>query len=75
MDSDLISDEIMNKMFPDDGEEAAMQIVKVKKVNRHNFKNDRICILSTANIYLLDRTDFRKYAPINILKYIIKSIG
>lgn len=75
MESDLISDAIMAKMFPDDGEEEPMQIVKVKKVNRHGIKQERICILSTANIYLLDKTDFRKYVPINLLKYIIKSTG
>ena len=38
MESDLISDAIMAKMFPDDGEEEPMQIVKVKKINRHGIK-------------------------------------
>ena len=38
MESELISDAIISKMFPDDGEEEPMQIVKVKKVNRYGIK-------------------------------------
>ena len=63
-------------MFPEDNEydETMMFQSKCKKISRWNLAQERILLLSTHFIYLLnDKYEIRKSQGISTLKYIVKS--
>jgi hypothetical protein len=62
-------------MFPEDNEfnETPMFMGKCKKISRWNISQDRVLILSTHFIYLLNNNEMRKSQGISKLKYIVKS--
>lgn len=56
MESDLVPQKVLDAMFPEDNDydETPMFIGKAKKISRWNIAQDRILILSTHFIYLLN---------------------
>lgn len=76
MESDLVSQDVIDGLFPDDNQynEMHMLTMKCKKISRWNQAQDRILLLSTHFIYLLnDKSEVRKNQGISRLKYIVKS--
>ena len=55
---ELISEAMMVKMFPDDNElgETPMLTVKCKKISRWGIPQERVLLLSTHFVYLLNQS-------------------
>ena len=76
MESDLVAQEVLDGLFPEDNQynEAHMLSMNCKKLSRWNQALDRILLLSTHFIYLLnEKSEVRKNQGISRLKYIVKS--
>ncbi len=75
MESAIVPQEILDQLFPEDHEldEEAMFMSKCKEINRWGLPKDRVVILSTHHIYMLNQKEVTKKIPIRDLKYYIKS--
>jgi len=66
----------MDRLFPDDGDECHLISLACKKISLFNMSVDRICVLSTEKIYIIDKKNADiKPVKINQLKYIVKGNG
>lgn len=77
MDVDLVPQKVLDTLFPEENEydETMMFNSKCKKISRWNLAQDRILLLSTHFIYLLnEKYEIRKNQGISTLKYIVKSM-
>ena len=76
MEDELLSQADMDRLFPDDGDECHLISVVCKKVSLFNTSADKICVLSTEKIYIIDKKN-ADIKPIKIdqLKYIVKGNG
>jgi hypothetical protein len=72
----LVSQKLLYTLFPEDNEldEQPMHIAKCKKISRVGFRHERIVILSTHNIYIVNSKSAVKKLPIDELKFMVKSL-
>lgn len=78
VDYDLVPQKVIDTLFPEENEydETMMMSCKCKKISRWNIAQERILILSTHFIYLLnEKHEVRKNQGISTLKYIVKSMA
>ena len=52
IDYSLISKDLMEESFPEDGPEQVLFMAKCKKFNRHGMSQDRVFVLSTTKVSL-----------------------
>jgi hypothetical protein len=74
---DLVPAELINELFPKNdikGAETVYYIDKCIKFNRYGFKQDRIMILSTHGLYLINKVRLSQKVMYEELNSIVKAM-